>query len=167
MGGAVTHYAAQTSVPVEKSLGEIKGTLARYGASEFGYMENATQAAIGFKVRGWTVRFVLPLPDRASDEFRYRIDGRSSRKFLREPAKQHEAWEQACRQRWRALALCIKAKLEAVECGITSFEEEFLAHIVLPTTGQTLGEWAIPQLAESYESGRSLPLLGMGGTANG
>lgn len=158
----MSQYAAQTSVPVERSLGEIKGTLARYGATEFGYVENAAQAAIGFKVRGWVVRFVLPLPDRNGDAIKFRVDGRSRSRVLRDPAKQHEAWEQACRQRWRALALCIKAKLEAVECGITTFEEEFLAHIVLPETGQTLGAWAIPQLAESYESKRPLPLLGIG-----
>ena len=49
------------------------------------------------------------------------------------------------RQRWRALALCIKAKLEAVECGITSFEEEFLAHVVMPN-GQTFGKLALAQI---------------------
>ncbi|WP_198651245.1 hypothetical protein [Salinicola sp. CPA57] len=68
------------------------------------------------------------------------------------------AWEQACRQRWRALALVIKAKLEAVESGITMFEEEFLAHIVLPNGG-TVGGWMLPQIKKSYDSGSMPPLL--------
>ena len=42
-----------------------------------------------------------------------------------------------CRQRWRALNLAIKAKLEAVESGIVTFDQEFLAHIVGPS-GQTV-----------------------------
>lgn len=62
------------------------------------------------------------------------------------------------RQRWRALALVIKAKLEAVEAGITEFEEEFLAHIVLPNGG-TVGQFMLPQVATAYETGQMPPLL--------
>ena len=54
-------------------------------------------------------------------------------------------------------ALAIKAKLEAVEAGISSFEEEFLAHVVLPD-GSTFGAWAKPQLAAVYAGG-SMPAL--------
>jgi hypothetical protein len=46
----------------------------------------------------------------------------------------------------------IKAKLEAVQAGIVTFEEEFLAHILLPS-GETVGEWATPQLEDIYEAG--------------
>jgi hypothetical protein len=69
--------------------------------------------------------------------------------------------EQACRQRWRALALAIKAKLEAVEAGITSFEDEFMAHIVLPD-GSTFGRWARPQIAKVYEENTMPSLLALG-----
>ena len=72
--------------------------------------------------------------------------------------KQVEKWEQACRQRWRALALVIKAKLEAVESGITTFEDEFLAHIVMPD-GQTVATHIKPRIAEAYEGGRMLALM--------
>lgn len=68
------------------------------------------------------------------------------------------AYEQAVRQRWRALALLIKSKLEAVESGITVFEEEFMAHVVLPD-GKTVGQHLLPQIAHSYESGHMPPLL--------
>lgn len=34
----------------------------------------------------------------------------------------------------------IKAKLEAIECGPTTFEEEFLAHTVLPNSKGTEGD---------------------------
>ena len=42
---------------------------------------------------------------------RFQRDGRGS---LLPPHKKVERWEQACRQSWRALALVIKAKLEAL-----------------------------------------------------
>ena len=56
-----------------------------------------------------------------------------------------------------ALALVIKAKLEAVAAQISTVEEEFLAHICLPD-GSTVGDWAAPQLAIAYERG-SMPAL--------
>ncbi len=56
------------------------------------------------------------------------------------------------------LALVIKAKLEAVETGITMFDEEFLAHIVLPN-GNTVGQFMLPQVESTYNSGAMPPLL--------
>jgi hypothetical protein len=41
--------------------------------------------------------------------------------------------------------MVIKAKLEAVASGITTFDEEFLAHVVLET-GETVAEQMIPKL---------------------
>ena len=81
-----------------------------------------------------------------------------ARNTRRSEAQVGAAYEQAVRQRWRALALVIKAKLEAVETGITSFEEEFLAHIVLPS-GQTVGAWMVPQVEKAYVNGAMPPML--------
>lgn len=72
------------------------------------------------------------------------------------------------RQRWRALALAIKAKLEAVETGIATFEEEFLNYIVLPD-GVTVGEFIRPQIETAYATGtmpKMLPGIGETGPAN-
>jgi hypothetical protein len=77
---------------------------------------------------------------------------------LRSPDAQRKAYEQAERQRWRALALVIKAKLEAVESGITEFEREFMAHIVLPGGG-TVGDWMLPQIEQAYSSGQMPAML--------
>ena len=99
------------------------------------------------------VRFELTLPDRANPKF-----ARDGRGKTRPPDKRMAAWEQACRQRWRALALVIKAKLEAVESGITSFEDEFLAHIQTPD-GRSVGDHVKPALAKMYEDGEMIPLL--------
>jgi len=59
-------------------------------------------------------------------------------------------WEQGCRQRWRALCLAIKAKLETVESGISHFEDEFLSQIVDAIAKKTVGELIRPELEQCY-----------------
>lgn len=146
-------YAENTSVPVERSKAEIERILGKYGASGFGYMTQGTRAVIMFEAHSRRVRFTLPLPDPEADEFRKTPSGRQ-----RKGSSVNQAYEQELRRRWRALALAIKAKLEAVETGIAEFEEEFLAHIVMPN-GQTVAETAIPAIARAYDKGRMQPLL--------
>jgi hypothetical protein len=143
-------YAADTNVSVEKSRAEIEAILSRYGAGQFGYARDDSRgvASILFSAHGRQIRFVLTLPKRGDKQFAFT----PSRRNARSPQDAEKAWEQACRQRWRALALCIKAKLEAVACGISEFEDEFLANIVLPG-GDTVSNLMRPQIAAAYLSG--------------
>lgn len=148
-------YAQNTLVSSERSKAEIERTLKRYGASEFIQGWDADKAVIMFRMENRRIRFYLPMPDQS--DFRKTATGRTrSNEYAVE-----QAWEQATRQRWRALALAIKAKLEAVASGITTFEEEFLAHVVMPN-GQNLGAVIVPQIAEAYEKKKMPPLLGAG-----
>jgi hypothetical protein len=144
-------YAENTSVPVERSRAELERTLTRYGASSFGYMTAPGSATVMFEAHGRRIRFDLPLP--RPDDRRFTHHSRGARTA----AAAQEAWEQACRQRWRALNLAVKAKLEAVDAGISEFEEEFLAFICLPS-GQTMGDVARPAIAHAYETG-TMPAL--------
>lgn len=145
-------YAEKTSVSVAKTKAAIEELVQKYGADQFisGFKDNI--AIVGFSLADRQVRFVLPLPDKA--EFLY-TPGRGQRRT--DDAAQ-AAWEQACRSKWRALYLVIKAKLEAVDAGISTFEREFLADIVLPD-GQTAGDWIHPQLEQAYLTGNMPPLL--------
>lgn len=151
-------YAKDTSVNQTQSLLEIERTLSRYGADQFMYGRQQDKAAVGFVMHGRQVRIVVGMPDKMSSEFWETPTGRDRT----EPAALKE-WEQACRARYRALALVVKAKLEAVESGITTFEEEFMAHLVLPG-GQTVGERLLPEYEEARRTGNLPPLLpNMGG----
>jgi hypothetical protein len=147
-------YAAETAVPSERSKAEIETILRRYGATGFlsGYDE--TRAFIAFKMVNRQVKFFMELPSPADKRFTHT----EHRGWRRTPEQAHEAWEQACRQQWRALALVIKAKLEAVAAGITVFENEFLAHIVMPD-GKTVAEHVRPAIGEAYATGKMPPLL--------
>ena len=147
-------YAANTNVSSELSRLEIEKTLIRYGADNFAYATAQGKALIGFTMYERQIKFILPLPTK--DEFRKTTTGRD-----RSENSQYEAWEQACRQRWRALNLVIKAKLEAVECGISVFEDEFMANIVLPGGG-TVSDFMKPQIEQAYINGtvpKMLPML--------
>ena len=119
-------YATRTVVTVEKSRAEIEQILKRYKADQFGSAidNGAHRAMIQFRCQGRIIRFEMELPQT----------------------------EQKLRSRWRALCLALKAKLESVESEIETFEEAFLAHVVMPN-GDTFGNVAIPEINRAIESG--------------
>lgn len=133
-------YASETRVPVSQTRSEIERLVVeRYKATQYatGFQADPPRASVQFQMKDRIVRFDLPLPTKARDQ---------------------RALDQATRSRWRALLLIVKAKLEAVESGVTTFEEEFLAHIVLPG-GRTVAQETLPQIAAAYASGRAPRLL--------
>ena len=146
------HYAKNTDVSSDRSLAEIQRILRRYGAEGFMYGWSGQQALVAFEMAHRRVQFMLPMPDRNSRQFLKTETGRQ-----RKASAADAAYEQAIRQRWRALALVIKAKLEAVDSGIVTFEQEFLAHFVIPGKG-TVGQVLIPQLDHAINS-KLPPLL--------
>lgn len=147
-------YASSTSVSSDKSRAEIERTLTRYGASTFAYGWQSDAAMIAFTANDRQIRFVLPMPDRASREFTHT----PSKGIRRDQAAADAAYEQGVRQRWRALALVIKAKLEAVEAGIVTFEDEFAMHMVLPD-GRPVRAHVLPAIDQAYATGEVRPLL--------
>lgn len=153
----MTIYAKDTSVSVGRSIAEIQDCLARYGADKFAQFSESGRAGIVFEFQDRRVKFELVLPKR--EEFATVEKWGKPREVA--PEQQAKLHEQACRQKWRALALVIKAKLEAVESGITDFQSEFLAHTVLPN-GKTLGAWIAPQLADAFALKKMPPMLGDG-----
>ena len=145
-------YAEKTTVSTDRSRAEIERTLQRYGADQFMYGWDQDKAVVGFKMAGRQIRFLLPMPDKNSSEFTTTSTGRE-----RKESHAFAAWEQACRQKWRALSLVIKAKLEAVEAGIAIFEDEFMANIVLPN-GKTVSDFMLPQIEAAYNTG-NMPVM--------
>lgn len=154
----MTRYAENTDVSSDRSRAEIERTLTRYGATSFTYGWEEGRAAIQFVMEGRQVRFILPLPDRNAREFTHT----PARNTLRSQAAAEAAYEQAVRQRWRALALMVKAKLEAVSAGIVTFEVEFLPHTVLPS-GNTVAQEVMPAVEQAYATGQVAPLQIEGG----
>lgn len=151
-------YASDTGVSSDRSQAEIRRLLMQWGADKFGIIDEKTRVTLAFQIRNRAVRFYVPLPDPNGKEFTHTPAGRARRS--KEDA--YTVWEQACRQRWRILLLTLRAKLEAIDKGISTFDDEFLAHVVMPN-GQTFGEWATPQLDEVCGMKKMPPLLPSGG----
>lgn len=152
----MTRYAENTGVSQDRLRAEIERTVLRYGADQFIYGWKNERAMVGFRLDGRRIKFVLPMPDRNDRIFTETETGRD-----RSESVAQAAWERAGRQRWRSLALAIKAKLVMVEDEITTIDEEFMAHIVMPD-GKTIGEHIVPKIAPMYETGKMLPLLSTG-----
>jgi hypothetical protein len=153
-------FAEGTDVSPEKSKLEIERTLERYGATSFASGWQGTVAVIVFECHGRRVKFSLTLPDRKDTKAKWARRGNDPYYGASESAVQSR-YEQEVRRLWRCLALAIKAKLEVVESGIATFEEEFMAHVMLPN-GATVGEWVEPQLEHAYRTGAMPPLLTAG-----
>jgi hypothetical protein len=149
-------YASATAVSSEQSKVEIERTLRRYGADGFLSGWQGNEAFVSFVIANRQVKFRMALPNPADDEFC--VYERGYTKHRREPTVAHKLWQQACRQKWRALALVIKAKLEAVDAGISVIEDEFLANIVMPD-GRLVGETIRPRIALAYDGGDVANLL--------
>lgn len=148
-------YAAGTEVAATRSRAEIEHVLEKAGATGFSYawMAERSIARVEFLLGERQMRFTIPLPDRSESRFTH--DGRHRR---RPEAGMRAAYDGEIRRLWRSVLLMIKAKLEAVNSGITSIEEEFLAHIVLPD-GSTVGQWSRDQLKAVYDGGKMPALL--------
>lgn len=144
-------FASDTAVPADRSRAEIENTLTRFGATAFMYGVQHKRAVIMFEFQNRRVRFLLDLPTQADT-------AKTPHGRARRSTAAAEAHAQEVRRRWRSLALSIKAKLVAVQDGVSTFEEEFMAKVVLPN-GQTVGEWMGPQIEAAYTNGQMPPLL--------
>lgn len=133
-------YASTTEVPVSRSKANIEDILMKYGAEQFAQIFDSKKAMVQFRADERLIRFTIQLPQQ--NEYRT-----------------IKAYDQATRTIWRCLLLCIKAKLESVESGIATFEEEFLAQIVLPDKS-TVWDFMKPQIEHAYETGNAPKMLG-------
>lgn len=133
-------YAEKTSVPIDRSRVEVERVLERYGCSRFGIMNESDGSALLYFEHGdRSFQFAVKVP--LKGKFRYESD-----------------WEAERRRRWRVMVLTLKANLEAVASGLVTFEEIFLAHVVIPGSAKTLGQVLLPKLDALY-AGQSLPAL--------
>jgi hypothetical protein len=133
-------YARRTTVSPARTRAEIEHELERRGATAFGYNRDGSRNVVAFTLAGLAVRMELPMPDRA--EYK---DYKAGNGVL---VSGQKTYDEEVMRRWRALLLVVKAKLVAVDEGITSLEREFLADTVL-ASGVTVLEQIRPAIDEA------------------
>jgi len=141
MGIKSRRYAQDTKVPAGITKDEIEKLLRKGGASNIysGFDEDRKLITLGFRIDGrhYKLTSSTDRPTRRCDE------------------------QQIEREAWRVLLLLLKAKLEVIAAGGTTFESEFLANLLLPD-GSTVGEDVLPKVAIAYETSIMPNLLGAG-----
>lgn len=123
-------YAEDTRVPVERSQQELRKLLTRFEADKIMTYWDDQQTVIVFRARGRMIKMHLPLDN---------------------PTPQEE------RAAWRQLLLILKAKITAIDAGITTFEREFLADTMLPD-GSTVGQWSETSIPQAWRD-KEMPAL--------
>lgn len=141
-GDAIAMAYETTTVPVEKSQAEIRQLLAGFSARQFAFGEETDSAgvrwaAVSFAHAGFAIRLRVPhkpVNDRAVNQRLLRARSRTREQI----AEEMEAQE--ARRIWRVMAWNLKARMVAVEEGVETFAEAFLAHLIDPATGATIYE---------------------------
>lgn len=145
-------FAENTSVPIEKSVAEIVGLVKKAGATSIAQWEEPERFTIQFSLSERLLRFRVTLPAWRD------MPERNGRREVLNQTQREAISAQRARQRARALLLVIKAKLESVESNVETFEEAFLANVVM-SNGETVYERIAKPIAIEYESGAPSTLL--------
>lgn len=145
-------FAEGTTVPIEKSIAEIVTLVKKAGATSVAQWEEPERFTIQFGLSGRLLRFRVALPD-WQDMPQY-----NGRHQLLTAVQRKATADQRARQRARALLLVIKAKLESVSSKVETFEEAFLANVVM-SNGETVYERVAQPIALEYETATPSTLL--------
>lgn len=101
------------------------------GVRQFQFRSEQGRAGVAFSTGDRRFRLILPVSATAAAP----PDSRTS--------------QDAARRHWRQLSVLMRAKLDAVSSGIVTFDEEFLAYMVMPAGG-TVFQATAPGIANAY-----------------
>lgn len=123
-------YAWGTKVSIDKSRSELMGLLAKHGVEDIATTHSATRGdAVRFRIGERWFELAVPRPTFEDVKVDYaRISGTWD-------DNRDAEW----RRRWRAQLMLLKMKLEFIETGESTVENELMSHMLL-RDGQTLAE---------------------------
>jgi len=146
-----TNYVRGASITCAASRAEIQDMLTSHGATGFRCASRDGGTAIAFTAGHRRFRFAYTPPGGEKTGTDSRMQPRKTPPGSRSP-------EEASRRYWHKLSLLIRAKLDAVDEGIATFEEEFLAYMLLPG-GDTVLQGVQPGVTRAYAAGGRTGLL--------
>lgn len=143
-------YAADTTVPVERTQAEIGTLLAKHGATAraSGVDDTTGRATVIFALAGRRIRVEAPLhpTTEATPRGWWGWTEAKKRTWTASNRQQRE------RATWRGILLLLRAKLEAVEGGYSTVDREFLADVLLPG-GRSVGQMVSAVVETAYRTG--------------
>jgi hypothetical protein len=148
-------YASGTTVTATRTEAEIKDLLASRGVEKIITASQPGEYTMMFEYQGVPHKMRLPLPDPSEERFTSYF--RSGVRYSRTEAASRELFDAEINRRWRALGAVVKAKIVAVEEGITTMDAMFVGE-AMTNTGRTVAEEFGPQIRALAGTGR-LPAL--------
>lgn len=110
--------------------------LVRYGADHFSFSESRDMAEVGFVFGALAVRMrvpIKPMTDEAAVAYARKTRSSQAKALQERP-------EREARRVWRVLFWLLKTRMEAIEAGVETFQEAFLAHLLDPRSDMTVME---------------------------
>ena len=140
---------SDTQVLADRSQARIRGLLSKYGADRMRVSEDFKSGDIRISFEHHGIPIVIPLST-STYEMALRKDQLYSSRTRRSFEQyERDIRDQAAKGIWRAAETWLKATLEAVEFGLVSFEEAFLASF-----GRELADGTVVRLGD-----RLIPML--------
>ena len=106
---------------VLEQAGELERLLLGHDVTVFGYERAGDLAIVRFVLNEHKLRLVVKMPDWNDDTYVYTPSRHEPRSIT---ARRQLYWADVSKT-WKAMKNLIAAKLEGVEMGITTFEDEF------------------------------------------
>lgn len=144
-------YANKTSVPIDRSMSQIRQLLFKAKSSGVATAETTEGAVTKFIFEGKPYKFKINYPSFCEERIVYTSTGRE-----RTDAQKFAEVEAEKRRLWRCKLLYIKAAVEAHQNGLMDLQRSFVGHMQLPS-GKTFYE-VIEGNLERFEANPSFML---------
>jgi hypothetical protein len=131
-GLIMSNYAKNTSVPVDRSMNQIRVLLQKEGADGVAIAESGYVAMVQFVFEGHGYKFLIHYPTDRDDKVRLTNSGK-----VRTSSQVKDEIEKEKRRLWRAMGLYIKAAIEAHANGLVDLKRSMMGNLILPN-GDTM-----------------------------
>jgi hypothetical protein len=118
---------------------EMERILTYHGATNIRFGREGEAGFVTFRFKDRTARVCLPLPEK-------KTRGRDLENAL-------DHWEAGCAVGWELVQNALNSKLYLVRAGLASFEEEFLARLVM-ADGRNFSEHVSSLVEETFQTVR-------------
>jgi hypothetical protein len=133
-GDSMARYASKTSVPVDRSMSEVRGLLLKNNSDAVAIAESKEGASVQFIFEGHPYKFLIKYPSPQDSDMRLNNKGQIKTQVQIEKSIDDEK-----RRLWRAMVLYIKAAIEAHLSGLVNLKRSLMGNMVIADgSGQTM-----------------------------
>lgn len=127
-------YAKNTTVSIDRSMGEVRGLLLKNSAQGVAFAETPQGAIVSFYIENFQYKFNINYPQHSDNNIKYTNKGTA-----RTVPQVEKVVEDEKKRLWRAMVLYIKSAIEAHNNGIIDLKRSLMGNLVTNDgSGKTL-----------------------------